>query len=308
MANLILQALSTFAEHGDEPLRLLEQSGVPIVLNTLGRRLGREEIVALGREATGVIAGVEPYDRWVLERMPRLKCISRCGVGLDNIDLAVAKERGIAIRNTPEVVIQPVVELTVAMIFALLRRLVLHTERLKRREWKKTAGENLVGKTVGVLGLGSIGRRVAETLALLGARVQGADVRPDPEWAGRQGVRIVSADELLGQSEILTLHVSVLADHPFVLDRQRIARLPHGAYVVNVARGGLVDDQALAEAILSGRVAGAALDVYPREPYAGPLCDLDNVVLSPHAATLTRQTRLRMETEAVQNLLAALGV
>lgn len=303
----IAVTLSTFAKAGTRPLELLEQSGIPFVLNQSGKRPGREELLALCAGATGVVAGVESFDRAVLEALPGLTCISRCGVGLDSIDLACAAERGITVRNTPQVVVQPVVELTLAMILSLSRRLPQHTAWMRRREWKRATGNLLAGRAVGILGLGAIGRRVAEVLLLLGVRVMGADVRPDTAWAERLGVRLADVDTVLREADILTLHLSVLAEAPFVLGAREIALMKPGAFVVNVSRGSLIDDAALAEALQSGRLGGAGLDVYPKEPYAGPLCDLENVVMTPHCATLTTESRLQMETEAVEYLLETLA-
>jgi len=308
MANKILQALSTFAEHGDEPMQLLKGSSAELVLNETGRRILREEIIEWGQGCTGIVAGVEPYDAEVLDALPDLKCISRAGVGVDSIDLEHAAKKGIVIRNTPDVVIQPVVELTVAMIFDLMRKLSLHTRRLQDRNWSKSAGNLLAGKTVGVLGLGAIGRSVSEVLLKLDAKVIGSDVAPDVSWATAHGVDVLPVDEMLAKADILTIHISVLPDNPFVLGAEEIAGMKDGAWVINVSRGPLIDDIALADALKSGKLSGAGLDVYPQEPYSGPLCDLENVVLTPHVATLTRESRLRMETEAVENLLETLGL
>jgi len=307
MSEKIFVALSTFAEYGEEPLALLESAGFEYFLNPLGRRLVREEIVDLGKDAAGIVAGVEPYDAPVLEMLPELKCISRCGVGIDNIDLDLAKEKGIAIRNTPNVVIRPVVELTIAMMFDLMRKLSFHTRRLLRKEWKKTAGNLLAGKTVGVLGLGRIGRSVAETLLKLDAEVIGTDIHPDMAWAKKCGVSVVSLDELLAESDILSLHLSVISENSFILGREEIAAMKEGAWLVNVSRGNFVDDTALADALKTGRLSGAAMDVFPDEPYNGPLCELVNMVMSPHVATLTKESRVQMEAEAVQNLLDVLS-
>ncbi len=299
----IFVALSTFAEFGDAPIRLLEKSGLTFYLNPLGRRLVREEIIEMGNGCEGIIAGVEPYDDFVLENLPELRCISRCGVGIDNISLEKAKDLGITIRNTPDVVILPVVELTIAMIFDLLRRLSYHTSLLRSGKWEKQAGNLLTGKKVGVIGLGRIGKRVAETLTSLGAEVCGSDLIPDQEWAKHAEVQVISTDQLLRECDIVSIHVSVLGDHKFILGKKEIESMRKGSFVVNVSRGELVDERALFEALKSNHLAGAALDVFPKEPYDGPLCELDNIVLTPHVATFTRESRVQMEVEAVENLL-----
>jgi len=299
----VLVALSTFTEYGDAPLTLLKESGLDYYLNPLGRRLVREEIVEMGKDCAGIIAGVEPYDDYVLDHLPKLRCISRCGVGIDNISLATAKEKGIVIKNTPDVVVLPVVELTMAMIFDLLRRLSYHTRLLRSKQWQKKAGNLLSGKKAGVLGLGRIGRKVAETLVKLGAEVYGADLSPDQKWADENGVKIVSNEALLRESDIISLHVSLLENDKFILGKKEIESMKEGAFLINTSRGEVIDEEALYRALKSNHLGGAALDVFQKEPYEGPLCELENVVLTPHIATLTAESRVQMEVEAVRNLI-----
>lgn len=308
MKKKIFVALSTFAEYGASPLELLEKSGFDFSVNTLGKRLSREEIIELGKDAEGIVAGVEPYDDFVLDNLPKLRCISRCGVGIDNIDLKKAADKGIIIKNTPDVVIQPVVELTVAMIFDLMRKLSYHTGLLRAKKWHKEAGNLLDGKKVGVLGLGRIGKRVAEVMLKIGAEVYGTDLYPDTTWADNTGVKIVSLDELLRFSDILTIHLSSIKDKPFQIGEKEIATMKEGAFLINVSRGQMVEEMALYNALKGGHLSGAALDVFPQEPYSGMLCELENIVMTPHVATLTKESRVQMEDEAVQNVIACLKV
>lgn len=306
MKKKIFIALSTFAEHGSDPLELLKNSGFDFSINTLGRRLAPDEIIELGKDAEGIVAGVEPYNEFVLDRLPRLRCISRCGVGIDNIDSKKASEKKILIKNTPDVVIQPVVELTVAMIFDLMRKLSYHTGLLRAKRWHKEAGNLLFGKKVGVLGLGRIGKKVAGIMLKLGTEVYGTDLSADKAWADQAGVKIVPLDELLRLSDILTIHLSSIKERPFQLGEKEIAAMKAGAFLINVSRGQMVDETALFDALKSGRLAGAALDVFPAEPYMGKLCELDNIVLTPHVATLTKESRVQMEAEAVRNVIDVL--
>ena len=303
MKPMIYVALSTFAKYGNEPLELLKQSGLRYSLNTRGRRLLKDEIVKMAVGAAGIVAGVEPYDKYVLDNLPGLKCISRCGTGIDNIDIKEAGGRGIGIRNTPDVVVLPVAELTVGMIFDLVRRLSYHAYLMRSRRWHKAPGNLLAGARVGVLGLGKIGKKVAEMLLKLNAVVYGADLSLDYEWAQRTGLKTVSTEELLNQCDLITIHTSVPVTGEFVIGQKEINAMRQGALLINTARGGIVDEAAVCGALRSGHLAGAAFDVYVEEPYNGPLCDFDNVVLTPHIATLTRESRLQMETEAVRNLL-----
>jgi len=307
MMNKILVALSTFSEYGREPYQLLENSGYDIELNRLGRRLTKDEVIQLGKDSLGIIAGVEPYDLTVLENLPNLKCISRCGAGIDNINIQIAEKMGITIRNTPDVVTGPVAELTIAMIFDLLKKLTFHTHLMRNRTWKKVAGNMLEGKQVGIIGLGKIGRRVAEHLIHLGAKICGFDPVPDYPWAQKFGVNLCSIDQLITKADILSLHLSANSETPFTLDRPLIKKMKPGSLLVNVSRGHFVDEQAVTEALQCGQLGGAAFDVFPKEPYTGMLCDLENVILTPHLATLTRESRLEMEILATKNLLESLS-
>jgi D-3-phosphoglycerate dehydrogenase len=304
MNRKIFVALSTFGEYGNAPLKLLAESGFPYVINPLGRRLTREEILEIGGDCEGIIAGVEPYDSHVLDNMPNLRCISRCGVGMDNIDLKKTADRGIIVLNTPDVVVQPVAELTVAMILDLMRRLSYHTSLMRKRIWQKKAGNLISGKKVGVLGLGRIGKRVAEMMIRLDTDVYGTDLLHDFEWSKRSGVKLVSLHELLQISDILTLHLSEKQGKPFLLGEREFARMKKGAVIVNVSRGSFLEEDSLYRALENGHLGGAALDVFPEEPYKGKLCDLENVVMTPHIATLTEESRLQMEIEATNSLLA----
>ena len=303
VSNKIFVALATYAEYGDAPLKLLKESGFPYILNTLGKRLSRDEIIDLGRDSEGVIAGVEPYDDYVLDRLPYLRCISRCGIGIDNISVETARKKGIKIFNTPDVVIQPVAELTIAMIFDLLRKLSFHTMLLKSKTWKKSGGHLLAGKKVGVLGLGRIGKKVAEILLKLDAEVYGTDIVPDGRWAEKTGIKIVPLDELLRLSDIITVHVSINKNNGPIFGEKEISAMKKGSFLINTARGQVVDESALYNALKKKHLEGAALDVFPEEPYLGKLCELENIVMTPHIATLTEESRAQMEIEATLNII-----
>ena len=306
MKKKILVAISSFGEYDDKPLRLLDNSGFEYILNTQGRRLNAEEIVEMGNDCDGIIAGLELYEDHVLEQLPGLRCISRVGVGTDNISLKKAQELGIAIRNTPDAPITAVAEMTIAFILDLLHKISLHTELMRKKTWRREIGHLLNGKTVCVLGLGRIGRRVAELLIPFGAVVYGADLFPDEGWARQHGIKILPVGELIKISDVLTIHLSLVEGNEFVLDKDAIYSMKKGSFVVNLARGKAIDEDALYEALKSGHLAGAALDVFISEPYSGPLCELENVILTPHVATFTRESRTQMEVETVANLLDSL--
>ncbi len=301
----IYVTLSTFAEYDASPLNRLRQSGVPFTLNTTGKRVTPSQLLAEGSSATVLIAGVESYDAATLARLPALRCISRCGVGVDAIDLPAAQDRGITVLNTPDVPTQAVAELTLGMILGLSRQLVRHSSLVQRRQWTRLEAHLVSGRTVGLIGLGRIGRRVAELLAPFKVRL----LASDPVFAGTvpRGVELVPLDQLLAQSDIVSIHAAASRDFRLMLGDPEFAAMKRGALLLNVARGTMVDEEALRRALENGRLAGAALDVYAQEPYTGPLCDLPNVILTPHCATLTVETRVAMELECVDKALRFIG-
>jgi D-3-phosphoglycerate dehydrogenase / 2-oxoglutarate reductase len=294
----IYVTLSTFAEYDEAPLARLRSSGIPFTLNPTGKRVTREQLLEEGREATVAVAGVESYDAAMLAALPRLRCISRCGVGVDAIDLAAARERRITVLNTPDVPTQAVAELTLAMILGLSRQIARHTDQARRREWTRRQAHLVAGRTVGLIGFGRIGRRVAELLIPFGAAVLASDPAVAPEAARARGVELTGLEALLSRADIVSVHAAA-SGGAVVLGPNELASMKPGAMLVNVARGSMVDEGALLEALRSGHLFGAALDVYGREPYDGPLCDLPNVILTPHSATLTVETRVAMELECV---------
>ena len=299
----ILVTLSTFGADSHEPFRLLQESGFTFRVNPYGRRMEPGEVAELGCGCRGVVAGVEQYSAQTLSQLPNLCCISRAGVGIDSIDVAEASRRGIAVLTTPDEPTIAVAELTLTMMLALLRQLPKVDSLMHRRKWERVTGHLLAGKTVGIIGLGRIGRRVAELVQAFGAIVIGVDPYPDRDWAGVRRIDLVDLPTLLAHADIVSIHASVSNEFPLRFGAAEFGRLKRGAWLINMARADFVDDRALQEAVESGRLSGAALDVFAEEPYGGPLCDSDRVILSPHQATLTVETRVAMEVRAVTNLL-----
>jgi len=299
----ILVTLSTFSTDSEEPLRLLKESSFTFRTNPYGRRMEPGEVVELGRRSRGLVAGVERYTADTLSRLPKLQCISRSGSGIDNIDLVEAERRGIAVLNTADEPTAAVAELTLAMMLALLRQLPRLDLLMHERKWERLTGHLLAGKMVGIIGLGRVGRRVTELVQAFGAIAVGTDPYPDAEWARAHDVELLELPDLLACADIVSIHASTSSNYPLCLGAAELAQMKRGAWLINMARGDMVGDTALSEALASGWISGAALDVFPQEPYLGPLCNSDRVILSPHQATLTVETRTSMETRAVKNLV-----
>lgn len=307
MQNKVLIATSTFAVTSAAPLRVLAEHSIAYVTNPHGRTLTAEEVIRLAHDCTGIISGNEPLSREVIAALPALRCISRVGIGLDNIDPAAAEERRIVVKNTPAAPTRAVAELTVAMILDLARGVTAHDREVRTGVWKKKLGIQVGGRKVGVVGLGRIGRLVTEMLTALGARVMGMDVYPDASWAGKHGVVLTDLGTILRECDIVTLHVPYTKGAPAIIGKEDFALMKQGSFILNLSRGGIIDEAALCEALKSGKIAGAAIDTFEKEPYTGPLATFDNVILTPHMGSNTVESREAMELEAAQNIAGVLA-
>jgi D-3-phosphoglycerate dehydrogenase len=304
--NKILTSPSSIGQISQEPFDLLKSNGYEIINNPYGRKLTESEVISLASDCIGIVAGVEPLNSTVIDALPNLRCISRVGVGMDSVDISYAESKDIKVLNTPNGPTRAVAELTLGLTISLLRKIPNAHYDLKNRIWKKQTGNLLYEKKVGVLGLGRIGRMVAEMFRALGNPVIGYDLYPDLDWAEKNNVEILGLEQLLNQSDILTIHVPGNSDGSAVLNQEELSYLKDGAFLVNVSRGGVINEDALYEMLTNGKLSAAALDVFSNEPYSGKFCDLDNVILTPHIGSYAKEGKLKMEVDAVINLINAL--
>lgn len=246
---------------------------------------------------------------------PSLRIVANIAVGYDNLDIAAARTRGVVVTNTPDVLTEATADFTWALMLSIMRR-VPEGERLVRRgEWKGWAldfmlGSDLRGKQLGIVGMGRIGRAVAARAAAFGMRVACTTLGEGPSGTPPvvSGFQSMGLDALLTSSDVVSLHVPLTPATRHLIDRRALARMKRTAYLVNTSRGPVVDEEALAWALREGLIAGAALDVYEREPVIQPdLLPLENVVLAPHLGSATVETRTAMADLAASNVLAVLG-
>ena len=292
------QALEVFRQHGFEP--------------EVRTGLGEDQLVARVAEMHAlVVRSATKVTRRVIAAAPRLRVIGRAGVGVDNVDLDAATEHGVVVMNSPGGNTTTTAELALALLFALARHLPRADRAVREGEWKLRAtlmGSELSGKTLGVIGLGRIGRAVAERA--LGLRMH--VLAHDPFIAGGQpggkspveGVELAGLDELLARADFVTLHVPLGESTRHLLGRERLARMKRGARLINAARGGLVDELALCEALDSGRLAGAALDVLEHEPPPRdhPLLARHDVVLSPHLGASSDEAQRQVAVDIARQI------
>jgi len=302
----ILISSASFGKINRDPIAILETAGYKLVFNPYGRKLEFNEFTGLIGDAVGLVAGTEKITAELLEKAPKLKVISRYGVGTDNIDLEAAKKRGIIVRSTPESPSQAVAELTIALILNLYRRVNEADKNLKNKNWSQLMGRLLYGKTLGIIGLGRIGKKVVKLLQPFDMKVYAYEPYPDNNYVSSNKITLAPLNEVLCQSDIVSLHLP-LSDKTFhIIGKKELFSMKKDAIIVNTSRGGLIDEGALVEALRNGRISGAALDTYEIEPYKGPLTDLENVILTCHMGSSAVETRKQMELETVNNLINAL--
>jgi D-3-phosphoglycerate dehydrogenase len=297
----IFISTTSFGEYDTSYIEKCKKVGFELALNPYGRKIKSDELVKLASGAVGLIAGTEEISEGVLSKLPSLRVISRCGTGMDSVDIEAAKRMGILVYNTPEAPKVAVSELTVCLILALLRKVNKMDRDIRAGNWSKLMGNLLYRKNVGIIGFGRIGSKVAEILMAFGCEVAYSDpFVKDP----LPGVKRLPIPELLRSSDIVSIHVS---NNERIIGKEEIAIMKDGAWLINVSRGGTVDESTLYENLKNGHLAGAALDVFEQEPYNGSLKELDNVILTPHIGSYAKEARIEMERQAVENLLKGLG-
>jgi len=261
-----------------------------------------EELAAIVGQYHGLgVRSASKVTAAVLANPGQLKIIGRAGVGVDNIDVKAATAKGILVINTPQGNAAAAAELAIGLMFALARKIPGASESMKRGEWekKKFMGVEIAGKTLGVVGLGNIGRNAASRGVGLGMNVIGYDPFPPKELPA--GVKVVTLDEIIAKSDFVTLHVPLTDGTKNLFSADTFAKMKKGSYLINCARGGIVDESAVLEALKSGQLAGAALDVYGKEPpEPSPLFQHENLIASPHLGASTREAQEKVAIELAE--------
>ncbi|MBL7079808.1 hydroxyacid dehydrogenase [Candidatus Bathyarchaeota archaeon] len=294
----------------DEGVKILREAGYIVDLRT--SITANEFVDAVGDFDAIVVRSRTKVTEQALEAGKRLKAVARAGVGLDNIDLNAAKQRGIIVVNSPEAPSNAVAELVLGLMLSLARRIPEADDSMKKGKWikKRLTGIELKGKTLGIIGFGRIGYQLAKKAGALEMRVL-TYVREREkfiEFVEEAGADAVDLDELLGSSDFVTIHVPLLPQTKHMIGTEEISAMKDGAYLINAARGGVIDEEALRKALVSGKLAGAALDVYEEEPPRDiSLTGLQNVVSLPHIGAATIEAKRASSTVVAEKLIKILG-
>lgn len=284
---------SSFAADSNTALDLLLGQGIEVVKNPYGRKMNREEIIEHLQGADALLAGLEPLDEEVFSKAPQLKAIARIGIGMDNVDLEAAKRHGIKVSNTPEGPTDAVAEMVLAALLTIGHQIVPANQDLHAGIWKKRMGFSIAGLCVLLIGYGHIGKKVGELLSQFHAKLLIYDKYKD-------AASNCILEEGLRKADVVTLHAAGTDE---ILTEGRLAMLKPGAVVLNSARGGLINEDALYRGLKSGKIQAYWGDVFWEEPYTGKITECENAILTPHIATYTTTCRESMETQAVRNLL-----
>ncbi|MEW6229600.1 MAG: phosphoglycerate dehydrogenase [Bacillota bacterium] len=303
----VVVSARSFGRAGGEPMEILRRAGCKVTPSSMDRPLTSEELSAIVRGADALIVGNDAVDASVIGAAPRLRVISRYGAGVDNIDVPAATTRGIAVTNTPGANVAAVADLTVGLIIALARHIPDIVGTVRQGKWDRIMGFTLATKTVGVIGLGKIGRAVVERLVGFGVMMVACDVVRDDQFAERFGLRYVPLDDLLASSDFVTVHVPLTSQTRGLIGDRELSLMKSSAFIVNTSRGEVVDEDALYRALREKRIAGAALDVLREEPPVdNPLIALESVIVTSHIGGYTREAVNNMGIMAATNLVDVL--
>ena len=288
---------------------LLKNAGLEVVRNETGGILDRETIQSLLADCDGVIVGVDPMDAEVIAAAPKLKAIAKYGVGVDNIDLEAAEARGIKVSRTVGANSEAVADYAMALILAVARKTVMIDVRCHRGDWKKITTRDVSGGTIGLLGLGAIGKHVARRAQGFGMTVLAHDPYWDEAYAAANGITRAAPEEIYAKADVISLHLPLTEETRGYIGAAELAQMKPDAILINTARGGLVDESALLDALEAGRIYGAGIDAFAEEPPQDPRWfRLENVVLGSHCAASTAGAARNMGRMATENLIRDLGL
>lgn len=294
-----------FAEKNKLPLELLENAGIEYTINPIGRKLKEDELTDLIPEFDLLIAGTEPITKKVIASAKNLKLISRVGIGLDSVDLLAAKDQNIAVSYTPDAPAPAVAELTLGMIFSLLRHLHIANTVMHRREWERFFGRRITEVTIGVIGAGRIGGRVLRRLDKLGSpRILVNDIHPNQNIVDNKvKLEWVDKETILREADVVTLHLPLTAATANLITYEKLKMMKPDGVIINTSRGGIINEHDLYRVMSEGHLSAAGIDVFEDEPYKGELINIERCMLTSHMGSMSIDCRAKMEIEATEEVV-----
>jgi D-3-phosphoglycerate dehydrogenase len=290
-----------FAEKSKLPLELLAACGAELIINPLNKKLTEDELYGLVSDVDIIIAGTEMISRKVMENSPNLKLISRVGIGLDGIDLLAAKELGIEISYTPDAPAPAVAELTIGLMLSLLRFIHTANDQMHKGNWNRLFGRRIAEVSIGVIGAGRIGSRVIRRIKAFGTpRLLVNDISPNMELDKNHKIEWSTKEEIFEQSDVVLLHLPLTKQTKNLVTKKELLSMKEDAIIINTSRGGIINESDLADVLSMGHLSGAAIDVFEKEPYRGPLSNIEKCLLTSHMGSMSIDCRTRMELEATQ--------
>jgi D-3-phosphoglycerate dehydrogenase len=290
-----------FADRNHLPIELLESAGIEYVINPLGRKLKEGELADMVADFEVLIAGTEPITERVMARASRLRLISRVGIGLDSVDLLSAEKRGIKVSYTPDAPAPAVTELTLGLMLSLLRSIHVANLQMHAGHWTRHFGRRIAEVTVGIIGVGRVGTRVLRRISAFGTpRVLVNDINPNTKLVPELKLEWVAKEEIYRNADVISLHVPLTLYTKNMIHREQLRQMKPDALIINTSRGGIINEHDLADALRSGHLGGAAIDVFEHEPYRGELASIERCILTSHMGSMSMDCRARMEIEATE--------
>lgn len=293
---------------GGEALKVLQEFSNDLVFNELGRPLTEDELIPLLKDCAGYVAGLDYVTEKVISSCPNLKVISRYGAGYDRVDIAAAKAKGIPVTNTPGVNAEAVGELAFSLILSLARRIPYLNQSTRSGGWVRSTGMELKGKTIGIMGLGAIGKVVARCAGGFEMNVLAYDPYVDKAYCAEHKIRVCTFDEVIEEADVISLHLPLTDSTRHLINSDTIARMKSSAILINTSRGGIIDEDAAYYALKESRLGGLGLDAFEIEPPTeSKLFELDNVVVTPHTGAHTKEATENMAYGSIKNLVDVLS-
>lgn len=300
----VLVTSNSFGKYSKDPLNKLIDAGFDVIFNPYHRMMSEEEFINEVKDVDAVILSTEVMNKNVIDHAKKLKMISRYGVGLDTIDITYCKEKNIHVTTTKNANSNAVAEYAIALMFAAMRGVCISASYAKQNVWKKVTGIDITGKTIGIIGLGSIGKEVAKKLSSFDTTILAYDVYYDEGFIHTYNIHKASLEDIILQSDIITLHAPA-SDHNAIISYDEVEKMKENVVLINTARSSLIDTDAMLHYLDNGKIYAVALDVHPEEPnFDKRFLKYDNVILTPHNAAISKEATDKTSMMAVDHIIS----